>query len=108
MDEPEERVIGKIVDALEVYGDTTELAVWGAQDGWSKEDRRSFLSDVAHCLLDILSEDLADLRERLIYAIGSLDDLRQRAAAYHNTTEYARLCGKVEGLKLALSYMDGH
>jgi hypothetical protein len=49
---------------------------------------------------------LLDLRDRLVRAAGSVDDLRNKAAALHNLTEHARLAGKLEGVRLALSYLD--
>lgn len=49
---------------------------------------------------------LLDYRDRLEKASRSLDDLRNKAAALHNTSEYSRLDGKLEGVRLALSYLD--
>lgn len=49
---------------------------------------------------------LLDLRDRLIRASESIDDLRNKAAALHNMGEYSRLDGKLEGVRLALSYLD--
>lgn len=49
---------------------------------------------------------LIDLRDRLVRATETIDDLRNKAAALHNLTEHARLAGKLEGVRLALSYLD--
>lgn len=48
---------------------------------------------------------LLDLRDRLIRASENLDELRNKAAL-HNMSEYGRLAGKLEGVRLALSYLD--
>lgn len=50
--------------------------------------------------------ELGTLAERLTAAIVRLDDLCNRAAYLHTTTEFARLDGKREGVKLALSYLS--
>lgn len=45
-----------------------------------------------------------DYKDRLKQAITKLEQLRD--ATRHNHSEYIRLGGKVEGVKLALSYME--
>lgn len=49
---------------------------------------------------------MGDGRERIERAIVEIDKRRNTAAANHHMSEYSRLGGKVEGLKLALSYLD--
>ena len=49
--------------------------------------------------------DRADLTARLFRAVEELDILRNAAAAGHALTEHARLAGKIEGVKLTLSYL---
>lgn len=49
---------------------------------------------------------LTDLRERLCRAGDELEGLAQRSAASHAVTEYGRITGKQEGVKLAVSYVD--
>ena len=49
---------------------------------------------------------MVDLRDRLVRATSELDTLRNKAAELHNLTEHARLAGKLEGVRLALSYLD--
>lgn len=56
--------------------------------------------------LAIECSDLIDLRDRMVRATETLDVLRNKAAGLHNTSEYARLDGKLEGVRLALSYLD--
>lgn len=45
------------------------------------------------------------MKERLERALRELEGLAQKAASLHNTYEYARLSGKIEGVKLALDYL---
>ena len=49
---------------------------------------------------------MAEMQDRLVRAAANLDDLCNKAAALHNTSEYSRLSGKREGVNLALSYLD--
>lgn len=46
----------------------------------------------------------SDYRDRLIRAIDNLEQLRD--ATRHNHSEYLRLQGKAQGVKLALSYIE--
>lgn len=46
-----------------------------------------------------------DVEGRLERALVQLEDLRNKAAALHNLDEHARLCGKREGVELALDYL---
>ena len=54
----------------------------------------------------LMAAALAEIQERLVRAEATLDDLCNKAAALHNTSEYSRLDGKREGVRLALSYLD--
>ncbi len=49
---------------------------------------------------------LLDIRDRLVNASANIEILRNSAAELHNLSEYARLAGKLEGVRLALSYVD--
>jgi hypothetical protein len=49
---------------------------------------------------------LADLQNRMVKAAVEIDKLCDRAAFLHNTTEFSRLDGKRQGVRLCLSYLD--
>lgn len=49
---------------------------------------------------------LTEVRERLCSASDSVNGLMDKAAASHATSEFSRLCGKREGIHLAVAYVD--
>ena len=55
-----------------------------------------------------MTDEIRDLRERLIKAKNELFDLRATAESGHRFSEADRLAAKREGVLLALSYTEEH